>query len=1024
MKQYKLINTITGWVVFAIASLVYLLTMEPTSSFWDCGEFISTAYKLEVGHPPGAPLFMIMARFFSIFAGNPSYVGVMINSMSALASGVTVMLLFWSVTHLVKKLAVPDNVFSAEKIIIIIGSGLVGALAYSFSDTFWFSAVEAEVYASSSLFTALVFWAMLRWEDAADEPYANRWLILIAYLMGLSIGVHLLNLLAIPAMVFVFYFRKYRISKKGIAFASLFAVILLAVVMYGVISGLIVIASKFELALVNGLGLPFNSGVILYALLLFGLIIWGLIWSYKRKKELLNTIILAFAVIVIGYTSFAIIVIRAGSDPPINENNPDHVFALLSYLNREQYGDRPLLYGEYYNAPVEDNKPGKPAYVQKDGKYIETYPTDETTYDSRFLTVFPRIYSRQSSHIAAYKEWGKIKGIPVTVTNSKGETEKVYKPTFSENMRFFFSYQLGFMYFRYFMWNFAGRQNDIEGFGGILNGNWISGINFIDNARLGPQEAIPEIYKHNKARNTYYFLPLLLGIAGLVYQYGKGKKDFWVVLLLFFFTGIAIVIYLNQTPYQPRERDYAYAGSFYAFTIWIGFGVASVYDMLKKLTGNNKVIKITCALSVFVICLFFVPLLMASENWDDHNRSGRYTTRDLAINYLESCKPDAILFTYGDNDTFPLWYAQETEGVRTDVRVVNLSLLSTDWYINQMKTKVYNSDPLPITMEYEKYIQGTRDQIFLFDRTKDTIDLKKVMDFVASDDPSAQIHISENMVFNYFPTKNFSLHVDAEKVIKNGIVAPELKNKILPDIKWHLGKSSILKGDMIVLDILATNNWERPVYFAVSAGQDSYLGLDDFFQLDGFAYQLVPFKTHLKGNETGRIQTDILYDNVMNKFKWGRMNEPDVFMDENNLRTLNIIDLKSIFGRLAESLLDEGKRDSAVKVLDKAIEIMPERNVPYDYYIIPVIRGYYLANEPDKANEMVRLLASRYGDELRYYMSLSSDLLQYTDRELKIASQVVQFCFNITEMFKQDILNKEIKDKYQQYLVKAGGVGK
>ena len=1019
MKNYKLINIITGWVVFAVSSVVYLLTIEPTASFWDCGEFISTAYKLEVGHPPGAPLFMIMARFFSIFADDVSKVAMMVNAMSALVSGFTIMFLFWSVTYLVKKVVLCDNVFNAGKIIIIIGSGLTAALAYTFSDTFWFSAVEAEVYASSSLFTALVFWAILRWEDVADEPYANRWLILIAYLMGLSIGVHLLNLLAIPAMVFVFYFRKFEVTRKGIIYASLIAVVLLAVVMYGVISGVIAIASKFELVFVNGFGLPYNSGVIIYVLLLFGLIIWGLIWSYKKKKEIINTIILTFAVIIIGYASFAMIVIRAGSDTPINENNPDHVFALLSYLNREQYGDRPLLYGEYYNAPVEESKNGKPVYVQKDGKYLATFPTEETTFDSRFMTIFPRMYSRQQGHIVAYKEWGKIHGIPLSVTNSKGEAEMVYKPTFMENMRYFFTYQLGFMYLRYFMWNFAGRQNDIQGFGGIVNGNWLSGINVIDNARLGPQDSIPEIYKNDKARNTYYLLPLLLGIAGFVYQYGKNKKDFWVVLLLFFFTGIAIVIYLNQTPYQPRERDYAYAGSYYAFTIWIGLGVTAVWGFLKKITGNKKVMDMISAVTATVVCLLFVPLLLASENWNDHDRSGRYTARDLAIDYLESCKPNAILFTYGDNDTFPLWYAQEVEGVRTDVRIVNLSLLSTDWYINQMKTKVYDSDPVPITMGYDKYIQGTRDQIFLFERTKDTIDVKKVLEFVSSEEPSAKIQLSDDVEFSYLPTKNLSLHVDADKVIRNGIVSPELKNKILPDIKWRIAKSSILKGDLIVLDILATNNWERPVYFAVSAGQDSYIGLEDYFQLDGFAYQLVPFKTHFKGSETGRVETSILYDNLMNKFKWGRMNEPDVYMDENNQRTINIIDIKAIFGRLAQALLDEGKRDSAVKVLDKATEVMPNQNVPYDYYIIPVIKGYYMAEEFDKGNDMVKILAGRYGDELRYYASLNSNMVQYVERELKIARQVIQVCFNITEMFNQDTLNKELKNKYQDYLAKT-----
>ncbi|MCX6257143.1 MAG: DUF2723 domain-containing protein [Bacteroidia bacterium] len=1015
MKQYKLANVITGWIIFAIASVVYLLTIEPTASFWDCSEFISTAYKMEVGHPPGAPFFMYMARFFSLFASDASHVARMVNSLSALASGFTIMFLFWSITHLARKLIIRNSEYSLEKTILVLGSGIVGALAYTFSDSFWFSAVEAEVYASSSLFTAMVFWAILRWEDVADETYANRWLILIAYLMGLSIGVHLLNILAIPAMVFVYYFRKFQVTKRGLLVASVLSVALVAGVMYGVISGVIIIASKFELLFVNGFGLPFQSGIIFYILLLFGLIIWGLYYSHRKHKAILETILLAFTVMIIGYTSFAMIVIRAGVDPPINEDNPDHVFAMLSYLNREQYGETPLLYGEYYNAPVEEIKNGSPVYIQKGGKYVATYPSEDLKYDSRFMTIFPRMYSQQSSHISAYKEWAKIEGIPLEITNNKGEKEIVYKPTFMENLKYFFSYQVGFMYFRYFMWNFAGRQNDTEGFGGLMNGNWISGINFIDNARLGPQENIPDVYKHNKSRNKYYMLPLLLGVVGLLYQYGKNKRDFLVIHLLFFFTGLAIVLYLNQTPYQPRERDYAYVGSFYAFAIWIGLGVVAIGHFLKKLLSGLPWPGIISGVAATVLCTLLVPVIMGSQNWDDHDRSGRYTCRDLAANYLMTCKPNAILFTYGDNDTFPLWYDQEVEGIRTDVRVVNLSLLSTDWYIDQMKKKAYESDPLPITMNFDQYVQGTRDQIYLYERRKDTVDLGQVLDFIGSDNPKAQLQMSEDISFNYSPTKNLSLKVDKEKVLSNGTVSSALKNEILPELKWHLGKSSILKGDMIVLDILRTNKWERPVYFAVSAGPESYLGLDEFFQLEGFAYRLVPVKTPARGNESGRIDTRILYDNLMNKFKWGRMNEKDVYMDENNLRTLNIIDVKSIFGRLGEALVQEGKIDSAIKVCDRAVELMPNSRIPYDYYFIPVMRTYFLAKAYDKADEIVKILAGRYGDELGYYASLNADMIQYVDREVRIAKQVIQVCISYTDMFKQDSLNKELKEKYQRY---------
>jgi len=700
MKNFKQLNNIFGWFTFLVAAITYLLTIEPTASFWDCGEFITTSYKLEVGHPPGAPFFMILGRFFTILGGSPQNAAVMINAMSALASAFTILFLFWTITHIARKLIKTEVEYTMGQTIAILASGVVGGLAYTFSDTFWFSAVEAEVYASSSLFTAMVVWAMLKWEDSADEPHANRWIILIAYLMGLSIGVHLLNLLAIPALVFIYYYRKYPVTRNGIIMSLLVSLLILGIVMYGIIPGVITVATWFELMFVNGMGLPFNTGVIIYSLLLIGGVIYGLHYTVQKRMVLWNTVLLGFIVIVIGYSSFAMIVIRSSANPPMDQNSPDNVFALLGYLNREQYGDRPLVYGHYYNTPLDKYVDDKPYYIQQKGKYVIADMRQKPTFDSNLSTVFPRMYSREPDHIEAYKQWANIKGRSVQSTNEEGEPATIQIPTFGENLKFFFRYQVNFMYWRYFMWNFAGRQSDIQSHGEISNGNWISGISFLDSYRLGDQSTLPAQFKDNKGRNKYYLLPLILGIIGILFMYNhsiEGRKNLWVVFLLFFMTGLAIVIYLNQSPFQPRERDYAYAGSFYAFTIWIGIGVIGVYELMKKYLPDTASAGIAGGLT-----LLLVPMIMAAENWDDHDRSGRYTCRDFGANYLKTCKPNSIIFTNGDNDTFPLWYNQEVEGVRTDVRVCNLSYFQTDWYIDQMKSKAYSSDPLPIPFTHDQ----------------------------------------------------------------------------------------------------------------------------------------------------------------------------------------------------------------------------------------------------------------------------------------------------------------------------------
>jgi len=1018
MKKFTLLNNLLGWITFIVATIVYFLTIEPTTSLWDCGEFIATSYKLEVPHPPGAPFFMLIARFFSLFAGDPLQAAKMINAMSAVVSGLTILFLFWTITHLARKIIVKDDEISVSNFIAILGSGLVGALAYTFSDSCWFSAVEGEVYATSSLFTAVVFWAILKWENIADEKHANRWIILIAYLMGLSIGVHLLNLLAIPAIILVYYFKKYEVTPKGIIYALLVSVVILLAILFGIIKGFFQVALYFELAFVNGFGLPYFSGVLFYLLLIIGLISYGIYYTVKKEKVILNTIIVSFAVVIIGYSSFALILIRSSANPPMDMNNPETISELLSYLNREQYGSSPIFKGPYYNAPIIETKETKPTYRKIDGKYKIIERRLEYVYDKRFLTFFPRMYSNDPSHVEAYQSWVNIKGKTIRITGRDGQTETLKKPSFGNNLAFFFKYQIGHMYLRYFMWNFAGRQNDIQGYGGILHGNWISGINFIDEARLGPQDKLPSYYKNHNARNKYYMLPLLLGLLGLFYHSSRHKKDFSVVLLLFIMTGIAIVVYLNQKPLEPRERDYSYVGSFYAFAIWIGLGVLSLYDFMRK-----KIPGIISAVAVLLVSLILVPGIMAKENWNDHNRSGRYTARDLAYNYLNSCAPNAILFTNGDNDTFPLWYAQEVEGIRTDVRIINLMLFNTEWYIDQMKNKAYDSEPIPITLPNNKYKDGTNNAIYLIERIKKPVELKKVIEFIKDDDPRTKFTPQPGMSLDYIPTKNFRLEIDSAKVLSNGTVKPEDAHLILPEIDFHIGKSTILKNEMMQLDILATNEWERPIYF-VSGGAEGALQLEDYFQNEGYAYRFVPIRTSGRNFLTyGRIDTDILYDNLMNKFRYGRMEEPDVYLDFYHIRTIAVIKLRNNFTRLAEELLKENKKDSAVQVLDRIMELAPNAKIPYDLFVPPITEAYYNCGQKEKANDIVKEHLDLITEELVYYFSVDADLRQNLDYETRVALQLSQEYVQITDKTGETELNQKAEELftlyYQRYLQSA-----
>tara|TARA_B100001250_G_scaffold400494_2_gene411113 strand:- start:2961 stop:5963 length:3003 start_codon:yes stop_codon:yes gene_type:complete len=974
----KLSKNIAAGVVFFIALITYTLTIEPTNSWWDCGEYIATAYKLQVGHPPGAPLFLLIANLFSQFAfGDLSKVALMINFMSVLCSALTILLLFLTTRSIITRFIDPK-----EHQIATFASA-VGALIYTFSDSFWFSAVEGEVYAMSSFFTALVFWAIIRWSEAVNNwDKANKWLVLIAYLIGLSIGVHLLSLLVIPSIVLIYYFKKYNFSKKGFIIANVIGVCLLGFIYEFIIPQFVNISGKLEIFFVNELSLPFNSGTIFFFLTTAAFLITSLILSKKHEYYNLNTSILAFTFLLIGYMSFFTLIIRSNANTPIDENSPEDAVSLLSYLNREQYGFTPLFYGQYFNAETESYKDGNPVFAKdlKQKKYIisDDRKSSIPTYEASNSGIFPRMWSRDQRHVEAYKEWANLKNIK-------------RKPTFVENLKFFFSYQVNHMYLRYFMWNFVGKQNDKQGHGELNNGNWISGINFIDK-RLGPQNTLPEHLKNNAGRNTYYFLPLILGLIGIFFHYQKSPQDAWVILLLFFFTGLAIVIELNQTPFQPRERDYAYAGSFYAFAIWIGIGVFAFYQFLQKYITNTKIINACTSFTLLI------PLLMVSEGWDDHDRSNRYTAREFAKNYLKSCEQNAILFTMGDNDTFPLWYVQEVEEYRTDVRIVNLSLLNTDWYIDQMKRDAYNGKGVPFSLTREKYKQGTRDVAVFIDKGVDRrLDLNDFNRWIHSDRSETKINFGTKN-YDYFYTKKISIPVNKENVIKNKLVHNKDLNLILDSLDLNLNTNQLEKKDIMILDLIATNNWERPIYFAITIGNSgrSFLYLDKYFQLDGMVYKFVPIKHQTASKEDiGRVNTDVLYPILMEEYEWGNLNK-NIYLDETNLRmTMNF---RNNFHRLAQQLIIESQYEKAQKVLDYAMELMPGDQVPLNYFTHPIIESYYQVNSTESANLLVSDLYNIYKSELRYFLSFPTNKingvhleilknLQFYNSLIKIASE-------------------------------------
>ncbi|MCQ2286800.1 MAG: DUF2723 domain-containing protein, partial [Bacteroidales bacterium] len=1070
-KQYKLINNVLGWLIGIFASAVYIMTAEPTASWWDCGEYISTCYKLLVGHPPGAPTFQLIGRLFSMFAGGDvTKVAFCINTMSALCSGMTIMFLFWTMTMLGRKLVAKLGDMTPGRMVALFGSALVGALTYTFTDTFWFSAVEGEVYAMSSFFTALVFWCILKWDIEYDNQKANvnpnRWIVLIAYLVGLSIGVHLLNLLTLPAIVLVIYFKLsknatvmgvvqtigvisafgacffstgvmfaiwilvtfpclYFSIKKGtvhskaewgVLFSLLLSFVLLGVILYGIIPGIVKMAGKFELMFVNGVGLPFNTGLIIFFLLVFGLIAWGLYYGYTKNKKVFLAGVYSFLFILIGYSTFLILVIRSNSNPTIDENNPEDAVALLAYLNREQYGSNPLIYGQSFNSRVIDYKDGTPVYVQNEenGKYVVSDKREgrEPVYKPSDCMLFPRMWDR--GHQGEYLNW--LKSFYENDKSSQREIDKMARQNMVDwkyNIKFMQTYQFDYMYFRYFMWNFSGRQNDIQGHGGLMEGNFITGIPFIDKAMLGDQTDLPNSLKR-PGTNKYYMLPLLLGLIGLFYYSIKDGKNSFIVLMLFLMTGLAIGFYLNMYAFQPRERDYAFAASFYAFSIWVGFGVFAIYSLFEKMKSNG--VQVAGALLTTLICLGLVPGIMASENWDDHDRSDRYTALAIAKNYLDSCAPNAILFTLGDNDTFPLWYAQEVEGYRTDVRVCNLSLLSTSWYVDQMKRKAYNSEPLPISMTWDQYKDGTRDLVVLDQAGGQYIDLSQVLEYIKQPmfDGKSQILLLNGSKYRsdgQSVPASFSLPVDREKVLANGTVEPKDSALIVDKLRWNLkgGEyNQVLKAYLVMMDILANNNWERPIYYASTTGPEAYLGLEEYFQLEGLAYRLVPIKSPNRGGYgSGRINSDILYDNIVNVFidhsrtdrvnnpdapqkesypyAWGGLNDPKVYNPEDNIRLTPLI--RNTYQRLADALISEGNAAKAELALDKGNEVLPNEVIPYvstyrvDYSMLCIgyMQAYNRVGTPtarEKALKMANDMVDSYVETFAWFEGRDDRTLQ------------------------------------------------
>ncbi len=1128
MKQFRLVDNILGWLAFAIAAFVYCSTIEPTASFWDCPEFISTGYKLEIGHPPGAPFFMLTANLFSQFASDPSQVAYMVNMMSALLSAATILFLYWTISHLVRRLLIRQEDFfrsstlaelGLSKIIAIEASAMVGALIYTFSDTFWFSAVEGEVYAYSSAFTAVVFWLILKWEDQADQPHADRWLVLIMYMTGLSIGVHLLNLLCLPAIVLVYYYRKFptddpKRDLKGSLIALFISIVILAAVLYGVVPGIVQVGGWFELLFVNILGMPFNTGEIVYIFLLIGITVWAIyetyndlnekrqniafllavamlgipfyghgwlsviigivvlavMWfvlSYKKQGKAIvtarikNTSLLCMLMLMIGYSSYALIVIRSAANPPMDQNSPEDIFTLGEYLGREQYGQRPLFYGQAYTSQValeQDGnycKPvmttGDPVWQRKEkaspnekDEYFVVRTKDEYKYAQNML--FPRMYS--SAHRAQYESWmGGVDGHE-EVFDRCGESVTVKVPSQFENLRFFISYQCNFMYWRYFMWNFAGRQNDLQGNGEPEHGNWLSGFSWLDNWRLGNQDWLPDELKENKGHNVFYCLPLILGLIGLFWQSlakhfnnakdQTGIRQFWVVFFLFFMTGLAIVIYLNQTPSQPRERDYAYAGSFYAFAIWCGMGVAAIIELIReKLKKVNPVI---LASLVSLVCLA-VPVQMASQTWDDHDRSGRYTCRDFGQNYLMSLQQEGnpIIYTNGDNDTFPLWYNQDVEGVRTDARVCNLSYLQTDWYIDQMRRPAYDSPSVPISWERIEYCAGTNEYVTVEPAMKEAVlehyrENPEQAREQFGDDPFELKNVlkywvrSKNKDLHVIPTDTIYMTIDKDAVRKSGMM---MASDSIPDkmVISLAGKHALYKGDLMILEMLAECNWVRPIYVAVSVGEDNYINLGDNTITEGLVYRISPFTTSNGGKNIEGVKnfdTKRTYDNIMHRFKFGGIDQKGIYLDETVMRMCYTH--RRIMAKLALELINEGEDKKAEEVLRYTAKQIPSYNVPNNYASgsLDMARAWVTLGNNKEAMELINDLWKTSSQYMKWYCTLSGYHFEASANDCAVQMYIMQQLIALADGFDQkwaDSHMKELGEMAAVYQQKGGSLG-
>ncbi len=1019
-KTFKKWNWIVSLVVLAISAFTYLSTIEPTASFWDCGEFIASSYKLEVGHPPGNPVFQLFARFFTIPA-DATHAAVAVNAMSAILSALTIFLLYFTIVFFAKRIVGGKEEWTLGQAIAILGSGAVGALAYCFSDTFWFSAVEGEVYAMSSFFTALVFWAMCQWYDQADEPHANRWIVLIAFLMGLSIGVHLLNLLTIPAFVFMYYYRKN--EDKKLSFKQLLGVFAIGVVIEFLLVYLFIpyfpkTAAWFDRIFVNGFGLPYNSGALFFLVGVLVLCFWGLFATLKKEKVFLNTVLLCVTTLVIGFSLFSIVIIRSSVKTPTNEYQPDNPYTLVRYLSREQYGSTPLLYGQYYGAPY-DIKSGS-YWAPLDGKYVKATAPADAEYTAEGKMLFPRMWSNADQrYIDFYQEYTGGKGTRVRGTQHR-------KPSFGANMAYFFDYQLNWMYWRYFMWNFVGRQNDIHSPlpGNVFNGNWESGISFLDNIRLGDQSDAPEPLRNNKGKNHYYFLPLLLGLLGLVFQFDRDKRGSWLVFLMFFMTGIAIVLYLNQPPYQVRERDYAYAGSFYMFSIWIGLGVAALYKWITEKARTVDTSTVAIAMSAVCLC---VPALMGAQNWDDHNRSHRYTAPEMAANYLNSVGENGLLVTHGDNDTFPLWYAQEIEGVRTDVRVVNTSLLGTDWYIDQMKWASNESKPLPLTVPAKQYLYGTNEFVYIAYDDGSPMLIKDVMDVFK--DPKMKVALEDGTALDFICARNIIIPVNKENCLKYGIVPQKFADQI-PDqimISMSKDKSYVSKPELFMLDLLSNYNWDRPLSL-LSQGGDLNIGIKDYLMYDGYSYRFTPLKNKPAATDAGLVDALELYDKMKNTYKWDALKRTDYFVDYQNMYTfLGVLNQRQLFLTVANALIDAGETEKAIEIQDMCQECFPEENYPLetislgfsanDYMVAQLIENYYHLDAPDKARE----LAIRFGDQL---LEASAFYLSWGNlgaAEFETTSRILLYLADVCKDYGDTELGSEMLSQLELMLKAASG---